>query len=121
MSGAEFRDAGGYVVFLNGLIIGVHRQPDKFVADVRRLRRRGNIHEFVSIYSDVALVNVIGWPSMDISSDVVQQRTVSISTDGGRVCRPLIIVVDGMPSIQPSDIAALKKGFVQPNARRFTN
>ncbi|CEO94374.1 hypothetical protein PBRA_000159 [Plasmodiophora brassicae] len=95
MSGAEFRDAGGYVVFLNGLIIGVHRQPDKFVADVRRLRRRGNIHEFVSIYSDVAL------------------RTVSISTDGGRVCRPLIIVVDGMPSIQPSDIAALKKGHLE--------
>lgn len=57
VSGAEHL-SDGHIVFLNGLIIGAHRNTPQLVRDVRRLRRRGYIHEFVSIYEDVVQVRM---------------------------------------------------------------
>lgn len=45
---------------------------------IRQMRRKGIIGEFVSVY-----LNVV-------------QKAVYIATDGGRVCRPLLIVQNGV-------------------------
>ncbi|ODV68522.1 DNA-directed RNA polymerase III [Hyphopichia burtonii NRRL Y-1933] len=65
---------GNFGIFLNGTLIGISRFPAKFVADFRNLRRSGKISAFISIYTNT------------------HQRAVHIATDGGRICRPLIIV-----------------------------
>jgi DNA-directed RNA polymerase III subunit RPC2 len=52
----------------------------------RRLRRAGQISEFVSVYQNHA------------------QRCVYIASDGGRVCRPLIVVENGQPRVQTKHI-----------------
>ncbi len=66
-------------MLLNGSIVGVHRNADRLVRAFRRLRRAGEIGEFVSIMSD--------------------GPTVHIASDGGRVCRPLIICDAGVPRV----------------------
>lgn len=73
LNGEEI-NAGSYLVFLNGLIIGIHRRPHEFARRIRQLRRFGIIGEFVSVFLHEG------------------QRAVHVATDGGRVCRPLIIV-----------------------------
>ena len=40
------------LVFLNGCILGIHSQPNTLVRNVRLLRRRGLLGEFVSVYYD---------------------------------------------------------------------
>ncbi len=30
-----------YLVFLNGLVIGIHRNPEKFLQELRYMRRKG--------------------------------------------------------------------------------
>lgn len=73
VSGEEL-NAGAYIVFLNGLILGVHRRPHEFADRLRALRRVGLLGEFVSVYVHES------------------QGSLHIASDGGRVCRPLIIV-----------------------------
>lgn len=82
---------GYYVVFLNGNILGVHQRPRVLVNNLRKLRRRGLTGEFVSVYLHEG------------------QRAVHLATDGGRVCRPLIIVDhdSGRPKLEQSHIEAL--------------
>lgn len=63
-----------YMVFVNGTLIGVHTEPLWLVAELRELRRRGKLNEFVSV------------------STKEHQRSVHIAADGGRICRPLIII-----------------------------
>eukprot|EP00698_Gefionella_okellyi_P020200 TRINITY_DN6313_c0_g1_i1.p1 TRINITY_DN6313_c0_g1~~TRINITY_DN6313_c0_g1_i1.p1 ORF type:complete len:1145 (-),score=272.81 TRINITY_DN6313_c0_g1_i1:1949-5320(-) len=65
------------LVILNGAVLGMHRHPQQFAVAFRNLRRAGYITEFASIHTNE------------------EQRAVYISTDGGRVCRPLIIVKNG--------------------------
>lgn len=67
------------MVFLNGSILGIHRRPKQLVASFRRLRRAGRLGEFVSIFG--------------------QHDSVHIASDGGRVCRPLIICENGRPKV----------------------
>ena len=40
---------GAHLVFLNGLILGTHRQPQRLLATLRQLRRTGHVGEFVSV------------------------------------------------------------------------
>ena len=77
LSGDEINAPDTYLVFLNGMIIGVHARPKYLVAAMRTLRRIGRIGEFVSIY-----LNVI-------------QKAVYFASDGGRVCRPLLVLGPG--------------------------
>jgi len=76
-TGDEINAPAAYLVFLNGLIVGLHSRPNHLVEKVRQLRRKGRIGEFVSVY-----LNIV-------------QKTVYIASDGGRVCRPLLIVEKG--------------------------
>jgi DNA-directed RNA polymerase III subunit RPC2 len=76
-SGEEINAVTTYLVFLNGLIIGISQTPNELVNSIRSLRRNGKINEFVSVY-----LNII-------------QKAVYIASDGGRVCRPLLILEEG--------------------------
>ncbi|KAM9921608.1 hypothetical protein OXX59_006394 [Metschnikowia pulcherrima] len=85
---------GNYGVFLNGTMVGVTRFPVKFVRDFRALRRAGRFSEFVSIFTNS------------------HQAAVHIATDGGRVCRPLIIVdaKSGKPRVEAHHLEKLLSG-----------
>lgn len=91
MSGNEINSQQAFLVFLNGLIIGAHKQPQELVKNLRMMRRRGLAGEFVSVYINE------------------QQRVVHLASDGGRVCRPLLIIDQktGRPKIKQAHIEAL--------------
>lgn len=69
--------SSAYLVFLNGLVIGACSKPHKLVYALRWMRRSNRIGEFISVY-----IHSI-------------HRAIYIACDGGRVCRPLIIVAHG--------------------------
>ncbi|KAI8851805.1 hypothetical protein BC829DRAFT_427198 [Chytridium lagenaria] len=77
LTGRElYQDKNTYLVFLNGVILGAHRNPHKFVQNFRRLRRSGRVNPFVSIYMSFI------------------HSTINISCDGGR----------GVPLVQAQEI-----------------
>ena len=79
------------MVFMNGLVMGVHTRPVEFARSLREMRRQGLAGEFVSVSLNEG------------------QRAVHIATDGGRVCRPLIIVdeASGLPKLTQKHLEAL--------------
>ncbi len=79
-------------VFVNGDLIGFTTDPERFVNDVRRLRRHGEISTQVNIayYGD--------------------RRDIIINSDRGRARRPLIIVENGRPLLTESHIEKLRNG-----------
>ncbi|CAI4051907.1 hypothetical protein SKDZ_15G3490 [Saccharomyces kudriavzevii ZP591] len=81
-----------YGVYLNGTLIGSIRFPIKFVTQFRNLRRTGKVSEFISIYSNS------------------HQMAVHIATDGGRICRPLIIVSSGQSRVKDTHLRQLLDG-----------
>ncbi|KAI3405921.1 RET1 [Candida oxycetoniae] len=83
---------GNFGVYLNGTLIGTTRFPVKFVSDFRRLRRAGKVSAFISIYTNI------------------HHQAVHLATDGGRICRPLIIVENNQSKVQKEHIAKLLKG-----------
>ena len=96
LSGEEVSDKRIFTVFLNGNILGVIRDFRKLVRTFRLLRRNGILNKFVSI------------------TPHLKTRCVLISADGGRLCRPYIIVRQMVPRVQDSHIVDLvekKLGF----------
>ena len=91
---------GTFVVQVNGTIIGLTRFPSRFVSNFRRLRRAGRVSEFVSIYINH------------------HHRTVIIASDGGRICRPMIIVDGGKPSVTEHHTEV--RSNLQQNSRALT-
>ncbi|GER44332.1 DNA-directed RNA polymerase [Striga asiatica] len=92
LSGEELHMPNSYLIICNGLILGKHRKPQRFANAMRKLRRAGKIGEFVSIF-----VNE-------------KQRCVYIASDGGRVCRPLVIADKGVSRIKEHHMKELKDG-----------
>ncbi|KAL9691069.1 hypothetical protein QQ045_011486 [Rhodiola kirilowii] len=92
LSGEELHTPNSYLIMLNGLILGKHSKPQQFANAMRKLRRAGIIGEFVSVF-----VNE-------------KQHCVYIASDGGRVCRPLIIVDNGKSRISESHMKKLSDG-----------
>lgn len=81
-------------VFINGEFLGYHSYPPKLLYTFRFLRRVGFIGKYVSIFWDSVLKNVF------------------ISTDSGRVCRPLILVSSGKIRLLEKEVNNIKKtGF----------
>ncbi|KAK9468485.1 hypothetical protein V1512DRAFT_106102 [Lipomyces arxii] len=96
ISGHELHAPGSYGIFLNGTAVGITRMPIRFVTRFRSLRRKGRVSAFISFY-----VNH-------------HHKAVHIATDGGRICRPLIIVdKGGVPLVTASHIRELKEGRMQ--------
>ncbi|ETV80770.1 hypothetical protein H257_06254 [Aphanomyces astaci] len=93
-SGEEINHPTTYLVMLNGIIIGTHVNPKGFVSRLRRIRRAGLLGEFVSV----------------MLHDV--QRVVYIASDGGRVCRPLLLVdaATQKPRLTQRQITELQTG-----------
>ncbi|XP_074641286.1 DNA-directed RNA polymerase III subunit RPC2-like [Tubulanus polymorphus] len=93
LSGEEMSSPFVYLVFLNGNIIGVIRNYRRLVRTFRMLRRAGYVNEFVSICPNHS------------------HRCVYIASDGGRVCRPYIIVNKGQSMVTKEHIDQLSQGF----------
>ncbi|KAI3717287.1 hypothetical protein L1987_68818 [Smallanthus sonchifolius] len=93
LSGEELHSPSSFLIILNGLILGKHRSPQRFVNGIRKLRRAGKVGDFVSIH-----VNE-------------KQRCVYIASDGGRVCRPLVIADNGVSRIKHHHMEELKDGL----------
>ncbi|KAJ8971880.1 hypothetical protein NQ314_000493 [Rhamnusium bicolor] len=81
-----------FIVFLNGNILGITRQYKKLIKVFRMMRRKGFISGYVSIYPSYL------------------HKCVYISSDGGRLCRPYIIVNNGCPLVTEEHIFELEKG-----------
>lgn len=85
---------GTWLVWLNGVCVALHRAPERFLTQFRTLRRAGIIPPFVSVYR------------------ADSQRAIHISSDGGRVCRPLIVVEarTGRPMLTAEHLRELEAG-----------
>ena len=86
LSGEELSNKKIFTVFLNGNILGVIKKYTKLVRIFKAARRGGYINQFVSIYPHMA------------------SRCVYISSDGGRLCRPYIIVTTQQPLVKQKHI-----------------
>ena len=90
LSGEELSNRFVFTVFLNGNILGVIKNFKRLVDTFRAARRIGMIDGFVSIYTHM------------------KTRTVQISSDSGRLCRPYIIVTTkGKPKVKEKHIKRL--------------
>lgn len=85
-TGTEIYSLGTFVVHVNGSIIGITRYATRFVYNFRKLRRAGKVNEFVGVYINH------------------HQKTIHVASDGGRICRPMIIVENGKPRVRAEHI-----------------
>lgn len=96
---------GVWLIHLNGVPFGCTRQPRIFVNRFRDARRKGLIGPFVGIHL------------------VERQRAIHVSSDGGRICRPLIILepISSFPSCggMQSKIKAHHLNELQRGTRTF--
>ncbi len=90
-NGAE-GGVGGTEVFLNGMFIGSVEDPEEFASKVREKRRRGEFPVQMSVRYDNDFKDVV------------------ISTEPGRVLRPIIIVDNGLSRLKPEHLVALEQG-----------
>lgn len=92
LSAEELHTPNSFLVIFNGRILGKHRRPQYFATGMRTLRRAGKIGEFVSIFMNE------------------KQHCVYIASDGGRVCRPLVIADKGVSRIKEYHMKELSDG-----------
>ena len=78
-------------IFVNGVWVGVHRDPAHLVNTVQTLRRRGMISSEVSLVRDI------------------RDREFKIFTDAGRVCRPLFVVDNDAKSSNKGSLVLTKE------------
>ncbi|OJZ81479.1 hypothetical protein ASPFODRAFT_37284 [Aspergillus luchuensis CBS 106.47] len=81
-------------VFVNGVWVGIHRDPAHLVNTMLSLRRRNMISHEVSLIRDI------------------REREFKIFTDAGRVCRPLY-VVDNDPKSENCGSLVLNKEHIR--------
>ncbi len=85
-------DERGRDVFLNGRFIGFVESSSDFVKNVRGARRKGEFPKELSVRND----------------DMLEQ--VTISTEVGRVLRPLVVVDDGASKLKDEHFVLLEEG-----------
>ena len=93
ISGDEMNIKSNYLVFLNGQLLGIHQNPIHFLKQCKVLRRHGRLGKKVSLHLNE------------------KQRSINISSDGGRVCRPLIVVENCKSKITEKEIRDIVEGF----------
>jgi len=79
-------------VFYNGRFIGVIEDAETFVTEVKKSRREGRLSYEMSVRFDKFL------------------DTVYISSEIGRVIRPLIVVTEGAPTLQEEHLDLIRQG-----------
>jgi len=85
----------GAKIFINGSIVGYHPYPSQLASELRNKRRRGEIPSEIN----VAHFKTVGG-----------REEIYINCDEGRVRRPLIIVENGVPRLQPEHIDKIRSG-----------
>ena len=78
------------IIYVNGTPIGLTSIPNEFCNKFRKCRRKGLIHEFVSIYYNT------------------ENNSINIACDSGRITRPYIRVEKGKPLITNNDIKMIQ-------------
>ncbi len=92
-SATQLWGSGAYAVFVNGTLVGVHRRPAELACALRQLRHSGRVHADVSVAVSAA------------------HCSVTVSCDGGRLARPLIIVrPTGEPMLRAEHCDELARG-----------
>ncbi len=85
------------IVYLNGMYMGFHDDPDALIRELVQKRRSGELsHNLNMSYN-------------------AKTGELHINTGGGRVRRPYIIVRDGKPLLTKEHIAKLKNGEITWN------
>ena len=79
-------------VFVNGVWMGVHRDPASLVKTIKKLRRKDDISPEVSVVRDI------------------RERELRLYTDAGRVCRPLFIVENHQLLLRKKHIEWIVRG-----------
>nr|CAR63474.1 RNA polymerase II second largest subunit [Cladonia convoluta] len=82
-------------IFVNGVWVGVHRDPAHLVSTVQNLRRKGMISHEVSLIRDI------------------RDREFKIFTDAGRVCRPLFVIENNPASPNRGNLVLTKQMLEQ--------
>ncbi|KAI6120594.1 DNA-directed RNA polymerase II, subunit 2 [Pisolithus croceorrhizus] len=88
-------------VFVNGVWMGVHRDPANLVKTIKKLRRKDDISPEVSVVRDI------------------RERELRLYTDAGRVCRPLFIVENQQLVLQKKHIKWLSQGYRDDDGEEF--
>ncbi|MEM3091283.1 MAG: DNA-directed RNA polymerase subunit B [Candidatus Pacearchaeota archaeon] len=89
--GLEKESPEGTEVFFNGIFIGGVKNPDEFTQKIREKRRKNEFPIQMNIKYDSRFKNI------------------SISTEPGRVLRPLIIVENGVPKLRDEHLVKLEQ------------
>jgi len=84
----------GKEVFFNGRFIGFAKDPEGFVKGARMMRRKGELPVEMSIRND----------------ELIDQ--ITISTEVGRVLRPLVVIEDGVSKLKDSHFVELGEGKI---------
>ncbi len=90
--GLSIEETQGTEVFFNGVFIGSIKNAKEFVRGIREKRRNGKLSLQMNI------------------RDYAEFRTVMISTEPGRVLRPLIIVENGIPRLTDEHLVQVENG-----------
>ena len=90
----EMKEEGKIDVFLNGFFIGCVEDSQEFAKSFREKRRNNEFNIEISIRDD----NILG--------------VISISTEVGRVLRPLIVIENGVSKLKSEHMIGLEQGTV---------
>jgi DNA-directed RNA polymerase III subunit RPC2 len=87
-----------YLIYVNGSPIGITSSPKIFCNNFRKLRRKGKIHEFVSISCNH------------------NNQSIVIASDGGRLTRPYIRIENQEVLVTKNDLKLLEEGKITFNS-----
>ena len=83
-----------FIIYVNGTPIGLTSLPNDFCKKFRKCRRKGLIHEFVSIYCNE------------------ENNSINIACDSGRLTRPYIRVENQKPLVTSNDLNMIKNNSI---------
>jgi DNA-directed RNA polymerase subunit B' len=84
-------------VYINGRLIGFHKEPEKLTKDLIQQRRKGKIHSQVNIaFHD-------------------DTKEVYINSDAGRVQRPLLVIENSKLKLKEEQLKGIKDGKISWN------
>ena len=87
-----------FIIYVNGTPIGLTSIPNEFCKKFRKCRRKGLIHEFVSIYCNE------------------ENNSINIACDSGRLTRPYIRVENKKPLVTSNDLKMIKNNSITFNS-----